>query len=39
MKTLKAKQNFSGSDVYNILRLFDVLPIYPYTRSETKHDY
>ena len=38
-KNIKAKQIFADNHFYNILRLFDVLPNFPFTTSETKHDY
>ena len=38
-KTYKAKENFSDNHFHNILRLFDVLPNFPFTTSETMRDY
>ena len=35
VKTLKAKENFTDNGGYNILRLFDILPNFPFTTSET----
>ena len=34
-----AKENFSDKLGRNILRLFDVLPNFPFTTSETNGDY
>ena len=39
MKTLKAKENFADNHFRNILRLFDVLPNFAFTTSETMGDY
>ena len=39
VKTLKAKSNFADNNFYSILRLFDVLPNFPFTTSETMRDY
>ena len=39
MKTQKVKENFRDNHFHNILRLFDVLPNFPFTTSETKRDY
>ena len=39
MKTLKAKENFADNHFCNILRLFDVLPNFAFTTSETMGDY
>ena len=33
------KENFGDSHFHNVLRLFDVLPNYPFTTSETMLDY
>ena len=38
-KTYKAKENFSDNHFHNILRLFDVLPNFPFTASETMRDF
>ena len=35
----KAKGTFSDNHGNNIVGLFDVLPNFPFTTSETKHDY
>ena len=37
-KTYKAKENFSDNHFHNILRLFDVLPTFVFTTSETMSD-
>ena len=37
--TEKAKQSFEDNDGHNILRVFDTLPIFCFTTSETKRDY
>ena len=39
MKTEKSKENFAGSQFQNILRLFDVLPNFPFTKIEATDDY
>ena len=39
MKIKKAKENFADNHFYNTLRLFDVLPNFPFTTSETMGDY
>ena len=39
IKTLKAKENFTGNRGDNILRHFDVWQNFPFTTSETKRDY
>ena len=36
---IKTKQNLAGIDGYIILRIFDALPNFPFTKSETKRDY
>ena len=36
---IKSKKNIADNHVHNILRLFDVLPNFIFTTSETKHDY
>ena len=38
-KKQKAKENFADNQIHNILRLFDVLPNFPSTTSETMGDY
>ena len=38
-KDIKAKENFADNHGHNILRLFDVLPNFLFTTSETKCDY
>ena len=38
-KDKKAKVNCTDNDFHNILRLFDVLPNFPFTISETMRDY
>ena len=38
-KTQKAKEDFADNQFHNILRLFDVLPKFPFTTSETMRDY
>ena len=35
----KSKRNFADNQFHNILRLFDVLPNFPFTTSETIGDY
>ena len=39
MKTQNAKKNFPENLGHNILRLFDVLPNFLFTASETNRDY
>ena len=39
IKTKKAKENFADNPFHNIVRLFDVLPNFPFTTSETMRDY
>ena len=39
MKIYKAKENFPDNHFNNIFRLFDVLPNFPSTTSETMFDY
>ena len=39
IKTSNPKESFSDSLGHNILRLFDVLPNFHFTTSETKRDY
>ena len=39
MKTKNAKENFSDNLGHNILRVFDVLPNFSFTTSETNHEY
>ena len=39
IKTKEAKEIFAGNHFHNILSLLDVLPDFPFTRSETMHDY
>ena len=38
-RDIKAKQNFAHNHFYNILRLSDVLPSFPFTTSETMSHY
>ena len=38
-KTRKAQENFADNQFHNILRLFDVLPNFSFTISETMRDY
>ena len=38
-KDIKTNKNFADSDGQNILRLFDISRNFPFTASETKHDY
>ena len=38
VKTWKAKETSSDNHRNNIVGLFDVLPNFPFTTSETKHD-
>ena len=38
-KKIKSKRNFADNQFHNILRLFDVLPNFPFTTSETMGDY
>ena len=38
-KDRKRKENFAGNRAHNILKLFDVLPNFLLTTSETKQDY
>ena len=38
IKTWKTKENFADNQFHNILRLFDVLPNFPFTTSETMGD-
>ena len=38
-KNQKAQENFAGYHDHDILRLFDVLPNFSFTASETKGDY
>ena len=38
-KKQKAKENFEDNQIHNILRLFDALPNFPSTTSETMGDY
>ena len=35
----RAKENFVDNHFHNILRLPGVLPSFPFTTSETMHDY
>ena len=35
----KSKDNFEDNHFHNILRLFDVLPTFPFTISETMDNY
>ena len=39
MKTSEAKENWSDNQFHNVLRHFGVLPIFPFTTSETMCDY
>ena len=39
VKTRKAKENFADNHFHNILRLFSVLPNFPFTTSETTRNY
>ena len=39
MKTSEAKENWTDNQFHNVLRLFGVLPIFPFTTSETMCDY
>ena len=39
MKTLNAKENFVENYGYNITRMFDVLPNFPYTTFKVTADY
>ena len=39
MKTENAKENFADNHFHDILRLFDVLPNFPFITSETMADY
>ena len=39
IKTQKVKEKFSGNHVNNISRICDVLPNFPFSTSETMHDY
>ena len=38
-KNIESKIKFDRQSVHNILRLFDVLPNFPFTTSETFGDY
>ena len=38
-KILKAKENFPDNHCHNIQRLFDILPNFPFTTSETMCNY
>ena len=38
-KDIKTKKNFGGNHGHNILRLFDVLPNFPFTTIETNRRY
>ena len=38
-KDTKAKESFADNGFHNILRLFDVLPNFLFTTSETMRDY
>ena len=38
-KNIKSKKKFSDIQFHNILRLFDVLPNFHFTTSETMGDY
>ena len=39
IKTQQAKGNLADNDFHNILRLFDILPNFPFTTSQTIRDY
>ena len=39
MKTQKAKENLSDNHGNNIVGIFDILPNFPFTASEMKHEY
>ena len=39
MKILKAKENLADNPSHNIFRLFDILPNFTFTTSETMHVY
>ena len=39
MKKSEAKENWNDNQFHNFLRLFGVLPIFPFTTSETMCDY
>ena len=39
IKTQKAKEGFEDNHFHNILRLFDVLPNFHFTKNETMRDY
>ena len=39
IKIKKAKEIFADNRFHNILRLFDILPNFPFITSETMHDY
>ena len=34
----RTKENFADNHFHNISRFFDVLPNFPFTTNETKHD-
>ena len=38
-KHKKAKEDFANNQVHNVLRIFDVLPDFPFTASETMRNY
>ena len=38
-KDLKSKENFADNHFHNILRLFHILPNFPFTTSESIRDY
>ena len=38
-KDKKQKKNVADNHFHNVLRLFDVLPNFPFPTSETKHNY
>ena len=38
-RNIKAKEHFADNHFQNILSLFDVLPNFPFTTSETIRDY
>ena len=39
MRILKSKEDFSDNQVHNIVRLFNVLPNFPFSTSGTISDY
>ena len=39
MKILKTKENFGDKHDHNLLRPLDILPNFPYTTGDRKHDY